>query len=293
MAVLHKLLSLDSHEIRSLDPWDGQAKDIPTSELLFEVQELLEIIFEDMTERGLGHARSQTEMICMVLDPRSKSCCGVVCLKGDESFQESAADAVREILKTFTGNMSRSSIGDMGDAGNATSGGDRSGEGSSSAAGETGSGAPVGTGPSPRMSRMDRVRAAMNKQVARPAGDKDAAESRGDVALREFTAYMQEAAAPSDPDSAFDLLDYWATRGVDGLDKSGKVVVPARRPHVGLLARLYAGIDTTSCQAERNFSALKLVLSDMRAGILPHNIEMMLLLRLNRHLIPGFKEVQN
>ena len=51
-----------------------------------------------------------------------------------------------------------------------------------------------------------------------------------------------------------------------------------------------AGIDTTiyGCQAERNFSALKQVLSYMRAGTLAHKTEKMLLLRLNRRLIPGF-----
>ena len=68
--------------------------------------------------------------------------------------------------------------------------------------------------------------------------------------------------------------------------------MPARWPHIGLLARLYARIDTTSCQAEINFFALKQVLSDMRAGTLVHKTEKMLLLRLNRHLIPGFASVE-
>ncbi|CAM9349337.1 unnamed protein product, partial [Pylaiella littoralis] len=85
---------------------------------------------------------------------------------------------------------------------------------------------------------------------------------------------------------------YWNARGVDGVDVAGNVVAPARWPHLSLLARLYAGVDTTSCQAERNFSALKQVLSDMRAGTLPRKIEQMLLLRLNRHLIPGFAKVE-
>ena len=65
----------------------------------------------------------------------------------------------------------------------------------------------------------------------------------------------------------------------------------ARWPHIGLLAKLCAGIDTTSCQAERNLSALKQALSDMRVGALAHKTEKMLLLRLNRHLIPGFARI--
>ncbi|CAM9970799.1 unnamed protein product, partial [Ascophyllum nodosum] len=114
----------------------------------------------------------------------------------------------------------------------------------------------------------------------------DAPELRKDAALREMAAYMKEAAPKND--SKFDFLQYWEAWGTDGVDPSGKVVVPTRWPHIGLLARLYTGIDTTSCQAERNFSALKKVLSDMRASTLARKTEEMLLLRLNSHLIPGF-----
>ena len=96
----------------------------------------------------------------------------------------------------------------------------------------------------------------MNKKVARPAGDVDAPELRKDADLREMAAYMKEAAPKND--SKFDFLHYWEARGTDVVDSSGTVVVPARWPHVGLLVRLYAGIDTTTtCQAKRNFSALK------------------------------------
>ena len=130
----------------------------------------------------------------------------------------------------------------------------------------------------------------MNKKVARPAGDVDAPELRKDAALREMAANMKEAAPKND--SNFDFLQYWEARGTDGVDPSGIVVVPARWLDIGLLARLYAGIDTTSCQAERDFSALKQVLSDMRAGTLAHKTENMLLPRLNRHLIPGFARVE-
>ena len=42
--------------------------------------------------------------------------------------------------------------------------------------------------------------------------------------------------APPSNSSDFDLLQYGATRSVDGIDPSGKVVVSARWPHIGLLA---------------------------------------------------------
>ena len=154
--------------------------------------------------------------------------------------------------------------------------------------GSGGTGAEAGAPPA--MFRMDKIRADMDKKVARPPGDVDAPELQKDAALREMAAYMKEATPKND--SMFDFLQYWEARGTDGVDPSGKVVVPARWSHIELLARLYADIDTTSCQAERNFSALKQVLSDMRAGTLARKTEKMLLLRLNRHLIAGFSRVE-
>ena len=110
-----------------------------------------------------------------------------------------------------------------------------------------------------------------------------------DAGLRESSEFMAEAALTNN--SEFDLLEYWRARAVDGLDASGKVVAPARWPHVALVARVFAGIDTTSCQAERNFSSLKLVVSDLRASLGAEKTEKILFLRLNRHLIPGLGKV--
>ena len=96
------------------------------------------------------------------------------------------------------------------------------------------------------MSRMDKIRSDMNKKVARPAGDVDVPELRKVAALREIATHMKEAAPKNN--SKFDFLQCWEARGTEGVDPSGKVVVP-RWPYIGLLASLYAGIDTTSCQA--------------------------------------------
>ena len=125
--------------------------------------------------------------------------------------------------------------------------------------------------------------------VARPSTIPSASETRTDAGLREFSEYMAEAALINS--SEFDLLEYWRARAVDGLDASGKVVAPARWPHVGLVARVFAGIDTTSCQVKRIFSPLKLVVSDLRASLGAEKIEKILFLRLNRHLIPGLGKV--
>ena len=61
---------------------------------------------------------------------------------------------------------------------------------------------------------------------------------------------MKTPVAATSPD--FDVLNAWKVQAI----WTGETIVPAHWPHVGLLARLYPGIDTTSCQAEANFSAL-------------------------------------
>ena len=60
------------------------------------------------------------------------------------------------------------------------------------------------------MSRMEKIRADMDKKVVRPAGD-DAPELRKDAALREMATYMKEAVPKND--SKFDFLQYCEKRG--------------------------------------------------------------------------------
>ena len=140
-----------------------------------------------------------------------------------------------------------------------------------------------------RPDRLARIRAKKNQLIARPSTIPSASETRTDAGIRKFSEYMAEAALTNN--SEFDLCEYWRARAVGGLDASGKVVAPARWPHVDLVARVFAAIDTTCCQAERNFSSLKLVVSDLRASLGAEKIEKVLFLRLNRHLIPGLGKV--
>ena len=104
------------------------------------------------------------------------------------------------------------------------------------------------------MSRMDKIRAGMNKKVAHPAGDVDAPELRKGAVLREMAAYMKEAAPKND--SKFHFLQYGEARehGWGRPVEEGCSTCPLVA-RIEVLARLYAGIDTTSCQAERIFSA--------------------------------------
>ena len=145
--------------------------------------------------------------------------------------------------------------------------------------------------PVPELSRREKIRQAKSAKIARTETASSAVrETREDAALQEYGESIKEVALIND-DPAFTALEYWKPRAVDGLDKSGNVVVPARWPHVGLVARLYLGVDATSCQAEKNFSTLKLIVSDLRAKSSPGKVEKTIFLRLNKHLIPGLSKV--
>ena len=70
-----------------------------------------------------------------------------------------------------------------------------------------------------------------------------------------------------------------------------KHVVDLEACRFSIMARVYLGVDATSCQAESNFSALKLIVSDLRAKSSPGKVEKTIFLRLNKHLIPGLGKV--
>ena len=172
--------------------------------------------------------------------------------------------------------------------GGGAAGGGRGG-GGSTAAGADAPAAPAA--PVPQLTGIENIRAAQNAKIAQPDTASSAVrETRQDTPLCEYEEYRKKAALP-DTDSTFTALEYWRPRAVDGLDKSGNIVVPADWPHVGLVARLHLGIDATSCQAERNFSALKLVVSDLHSHTSPAKVEKTIFLRLNTHLVPGLGKV--
>ena len=57
-----------------------------------------------------------------------------------------------------------------------------------------------------------------------------------------------------------------------------------------VIARLYHGIEATSCQAERKFSALAHLIDDLCSSMLASKAERMMFIQLNRHLIDEVRE---
>lgn len=294
--ILYQSVSANEQEIRSLHSHTSPGSvpvaktEVPVSKLCSTAQTLLKVLAEIMHKKGLGSADTVLERINLVLDSRFKSSCAAVCLNGGDALQETVCNKIKEKLATFEGIVRQTSSAKSSGAGGA----DAAKSAPSPAPTLPPAPAPLPGPPAPAPSRMQRLRAQFSQKVLRPENDdiNGEVETREEACLRGFAEYMKEASPPDD-DPNLSILNYWKPRATDGLDASGRVVKPVRWPHVGLIARLYAGIDTTSCQAERNFSALKLVVSDLRARMSSDRVEQTVFLRLNRHIIPGLGKAMN
>ena len=103
--------------------------------------------------------------------------------------------------------------------------------------------------------------------------------------LRELTRYVAEGVELEE--DGFSLPGFWRRRGSPKLSQAtGEVIEEAAMPHLALLARLYHGVEATSCQVERNFSALALLIGNMRSSMGAFKVEQMMFLRLNQMCIP-------
>ena len=91
---------------------------------------------------------------------------------------------------------------------------------------------------------------------------------------------------------AFSLLGFRDRRGTDSVcPTTSTVTSPAEMPYLALIARLYHGIEATSCEPERNFSALTNLIGDLRSRMLVSKVERTIFIRLNRHWIDEVLEL--
>ena len=83
----------------------------------------------------------------------------------------------------------------------------------------------------------------------------------------------------------------WSRRGTDrACPTTGTVTSPVEMPYLAFLARLYHGVEATSCQAERNFSALANLIGDLRSNMLASKVERMMFIRLNKHMVDEVRD---
>lgn len=224
-----------------------------------------------LSKKELGSARMPIERICALLDPRRKDCSNDHFINGGESFKTSAMADVKNIAKTFVDPA-------VGAATSAAAGGNAAG-GSSSG----------GDGPNPPAPKKQKKSHLDERRLKRLAKQREAASNntsaspsatvrRTALVEKELRMYMAEDIQPEEVD--FSLLEFWKVKS-------------AGMPFLALIARLFNGVESTSCQAERNFSALAFLLGHLRSTTAPAKVERLMFLRLNRLFIPEIKALHD
>ena len=91
----------------------------------------------------------------------------------------------------------------------------------------------------------------------------------------------------------FSLFEFWLRRSkASTCAEAGEV--EAGLPYLALIAWLYHGIESTSCQAERNFSAVSFLIGSLRSSISPGKLEpLVIFLRLKKLFIPEVKTLHD
>ena len=85
----------------------------------------------------------------------------------------------------------------------------------------------------------------------------------------------------------FSLPGFWLRKSEPTLAQgTGELVAPLGLPHLALVARLYHGVEATSCQAERNISSPSFLIGTLRANMSPFKVEQMMFLKLDQGCLP-------
>ena len=263
MREIHEIFGEDSRAIRKLDQTyndvDVETEEMAEEDLTAEAQQVRRVLLSKLAKKELGTARMPVERICALLDPRRKECSDDHFINGGKS------------LKTFVDPSN-------GPAPSATGGG--------SGAGGSGSGGDGSNPPAPKKPKKSYLEERRLKRLAKhkesaassSSASPSAAVRRAALIGKELRLYMAEDVQPEE--TAFSLLEFWKRR------RTGM-------PFLALIARLYNGIESTSCQAERNFSALAFLIGHLRSTTASGKVERLMFLRLNRLFIPDIKALHD
>lgn len=243
-------------------------EDTQVTDLTQEAQDVVQVMLEVLEEKGVGKALQRVERMSVLLDPRRKGCDADQVGNGSEALRAQAeAD-----LKAFIGHFEQ---------------GFDTVTPAPAPAANTDTTEPARKKKKPT-SRFEERRAARMAGAAGGAsgGANPQAGGTGRRVMieREMLVYLAEQ--PQLDVDGFNLIGFWNRRGTDSVcAATGQVTSPADLPYLAFIARLHLGIEATSCQAERNFSALAHLIGNLRCNMLPHRVERMMLIRLNRRML--------
>lgn len=277
MTELLAVLEDNSQEIRSgKQANDGtpMMEDTEVDELTAETQTTRTVLIDTMAKKELGSVSISVEGIALLLDPRYKHCSDEVCRNGGAALKLACMGEINAgIADFFVSTTKPVSVLK-----------------SPRCEVDDGSRTPAPAAKKVRLSRLhqrrvDRLQAA-SRGGHSPGNEGGRADAQPKDLLREeLAAYVAER--PEVEDDNFSLLRYWARRAIPTVTTDTKeVVLPAKSPHLALVARLFHAIGATSCQAEMSFSGLSLLIGDLRTTMSATKVEQMMFLRLNQENIP-------
>lgn len=289
-ANLNQSFVFPTQDIRVGADRDGPLVSKRVEDLTPEAKLQLDILAKGMEESGLGRSREDVESISMVLHPRLKACSQSACVDGGGELKTRALAAINAQLRKFQGG----------------GGSELDPSPPSSTFGQGGS----VTGAT-KLSRLDKMRQMNDLTLGASAVHSDS--SGGGLnggggggggtsstlvgaaadATRELWEYMADSSETSSA-AGRGLLPFWRLHGTDTLDSgTGSVVLSARWPHLGLVARLFAGVEAISRQEERHFGGgecngggVCVAVKALRSVMPPWRVEQMVLLRLNQNMLP-------
>ncbi|CAB1111165.1 unnamed protein product [Ectocarpus sp. CCAP 1310/34] len=243
-------------------------EDIHVEDLTTEAQGVRKVLLEVMEEKGVGKALQRVERLSALLDPRRKDLDATQVGNGDEDLRIAAEADLKKFIATFT----------------------------AESVPPTPAPAPVvdvqPAEPALKKKKFSRIEERRAARVAAAAGGggggtvapQTPVTGRHVLIEREVLVYLAEQ--PQVDVDGFNLVGFWNRRGTNSVcPTTGKVTAPAEMPYLAFIARLHLGIEATSCQAERNFSALAHLIGTLRCNMLARKVERMMLIRLNRHLL--------
>ena len=270
--------------------------DVETSDLCGEVQTAVDVCVEYMARKNLSEVGNPVERISTLLDPRRKTLSKQECANGNPDVKQLAINKLKDVADLFEGSAPQQTTIP---AASASAPAPAPASPLAPAPASPPAPAPGGDGATGPLAKKPRVLSVMEQR--RPnrlaaAGSAGAAEDEAESGsgpsithkirvLQELTRYVAEGVELEE--EGFSLPGFWRRRCSPKLSQAtGEVIEEVAMPPLALLARLYHGVEATSCQAERNFSALALLIGNMRSSMGAFKVEQIMFLRLNQRCIP-------
>lgn len=238
---------------------------------------------DQLRNRKVHTAESDVELIALYLDPRYKTLDETVCGNGDMLLDQGTSGTLLKKAKEANSAMGKAMDVNLASSTPSSSGEPNDGDDDSAA----GSSEPASKRGRTLFESREHLR---HVTMKRNMGHQSATASVS-VSTRlqqEMVSYDYIAPVAA---TQFDVVGYWRSGGRPTVDKDGVVIEGPKFPLLSLLARIYLGIDSTSCQSERDFSVLATTLNKLRCSMDAERVRKMMFSRLNSNRIKEISDV--